>query len=241
MVGHGGLFRQQNIERRKTMSVREWAEMCSADDLRAPGKDELDLRSGAQQPRKTRRVTKKAKSEAPEAQGLHPEVVVVKNEHEGEEGIQVPMDLDEETRMDVVEDANALSSNDDKPASPPASEVAHPAGDEHLPSATPAPEESGNTGDGVESRQVGGTDGGAGARKGRRAGATKEAREAQIAQRAAKDATFLDGFKPLGDWLPPKTTNDDYTPEFCRELERRYWRNCGLGKSPWYGADMAGM
>ncbi|KIJ46964.1 hypothetical protein M422DRAFT_164349, partial [Sphaerobolus stellatus SS14] len=27
--------------------------------------------------------------------------------------------------------------------------------------------------------------------------------------------------------------------QFCRLLERMYWRNCGLGK-PWYGADMKG-
>lgn len=32
----------------------------------------------------------------------------------------------------------------------------------------------------------------------------------------------------------------EYTPAYCRELERRYWRGCGLGKEAWYGADCPG-
>ncbi|KAG8711943.1 hypothetical protein FRC11_001410, partial [Ceratobasidium sp. 423] len=31
-----------------------------------------------------------------------------------------------------------------------------------------------------------------------------------------------------------------YTPAVCRALERHFWRNCGLGKDPMYGADMQG-
>ena len=76
--------------------------------------------------------------------------------------------------------------------------------------------------------------------KGRRNPHTKEAREAALAERAAKDEAFLENFDPHSDWLPPNTTSFDYTPEFCKELERRYWRNCGLGRPAWYGADMQG-
>ena len=69
---------------------------------------------------------------------------------------------------------------------------------------------------------------------------TREAREASLAERAAKDLAFLETFNPHKDWLPSKMSPDDYTPDFCKELERRFWRNCGLGKPAWYGADMQG-
>ena len=76
-------------------------------------------------------------------------------------------------------------------------------------------------------------------RKGRRV-PTREEKEASMAEKAARDAAFLESFDTKVDWLPPNTSPDDYTPEFCKELERQYWRNCGLGKPAWYGADMQG-
>ncbi|KAG9119721.1 hypothetical protein FRC07_005109 [Ceratobasidium sp. 392] len=54
------------------------------------------------------------------------------------------------------------------------------------------------------------------------------------------DEEFYDSLDPLADWLPPGTSASDYTPAVCRALERHYWRNCGLGKDPMYGADMQG-
>jgi hypothetical protein len=69
---------------------------------------------------------------------------------------------------------------------------------------------------------------------------TKEQKEAKAAESAVLDNEFLQHFEPHQDWLPPGTSPEDYTPEFCRKLERQYWRNCGLGKPAWYGADTAG-
>ncbi|QRV82296.1 JmjC domain, hydroxylase [Ceratobasidium sp. AG-Ba] len=54
------------------------------------------------------------------------------------------------------------------------------------------------------------------------------------------DEDFYDSLEPTADWLPPGTSAADYTPAVCRALERHYWRNCGLGKDPMYGADMQG-
>ena len=34
MVAHNSLFRQQNIERREVLSVREWTELCAKDEMR---------------------------------------------------------------------------------------------------------------------------------------------------------------------------------------------------------------
>lgn len=47
-------------------------------------------------------------------------------------------------------------------------------------------------------------------------------------------------FEPKTSWLPSFTTPEDYTPEYCKALERIYWRTCGIGKPALYGADMPG-
>jgi JmjC domain, hydroxylase len=74
--------------------------------------------------------------------------------------------------------------------------------------------------------------------------AAKKARaERDHARRHAKvaqDEAFMEAFDPKAGWLPPGTSPDDYTPEFCKTLERMYWRGCGIGKPALYGADMAG-
>ncbi|KAF8510668.1 JmjC domain, hydroxylase-domain-containing protein, partial [Hysterangium stoloniferum] len=59
------------------------------------------------------------------------------------------------------------------------------------------------------------------------------------AQEIVEDG-FLMTFDPHNDWLLKDMKPGDYTPEFCRMLERMYWRSCGFGKAPWYGADMKG-
>ncbi|EIN04471.1 JmjC-domain-containing protein [Punctularia strigosozonata HHB-11173 SS5] len=74
----------------------------------------------------------------------------------------------------------------------------------------------------------------------RRAAKNKEAKDAEHAAKMAANAEFVKSFSAHKDWLPPKTSPESYTPEFCRELERHYWRNLGLGKPAWYGADTAG-
>jgi hypothetical protein len=41
-------------------------------------------------------------------------------------------------------------------------------------------------------------------------------------------------------WLPSQTTPADFTPEACRTLERKFWRQLGMGEPAWYGADLQG-
>jgi hypothetical protein len=69
-----------------------------------------------------------------------------------------------------------------------------------------------------------------------RAGRDQARRHAKVAQ----DGAFMETFDPMTGWLPPGASPDDYTPDFCRMLERLYWRSCGIGKPALYGADMAG-
>lgn len=51
---------------------------------------------------------------------------------------------------------------------------------------------------------------------------------------------WFETFKPTEDWLPQGTRVDDYTPEACATMERKFWKNIGLGEPSWYGADLQG-
>jgi hypothetical protein len=216
MIGHGGLFRQENVEKRRIMSVREWAELCSKDEFRAPGVKDVGLhaRSLNAQPKPTKRGRKKV--DRGSADVAEPEV-------EGEVKVEDENDLVLEheglkSKSTVVSPPNSIGD----PASPIPGVEGEVASVE--PGSLPAD-------DGDEKAKV----------KAKRVGQGRAAKEANLAERAALDATFIEGFDPHTGWLPPNTLQMDYTPEFCQKLERQYWRNCGLGKPPWYGADTQGM
>ncbi|KAJ6589191.1 JmjC domain, hydroxylase-domain-containing protein [Mycena capillaripes] len=159
MRGRAGLFRQENMEKRKLMSVREWAELCAKDEFRAPGKDQVGKHNNPSALPALRSRKKKPKTK--------------------DEDQQEPLAM----------------------ASPPNS-------------ASPDPEDT-------------------------KPDASSKARNRRT-ERADKDTSFLETFSPHTDWLPPGTTAADYTPDFCAKLERAFWRNCGLGKPAWYGADTMG-
>lgn len=217
MLGRGGLFRQENMEKRKVMSVREWAELCGKDEFRAPGVDEVGLhaRSANVKPR-----AKRTKKKAVKAEAVGPELdtVIIKEEP-----------VDDLSSLAAIVHGDAGSNHNPIVLSPPAS-VATPV----------SPVDGGSDKTGTipadteevvdEKPKV----------RGRRVPQTKEAREANLVERATRDAEFLETFDPHVAWLPPNTKPSDYTPEFCQKLERQYWRNCGLGKPAWYGADSQG-
>ncbi|KAJ3999361.1 jumonji superfamily protein [Lentinula boryana] len=176
MLGQTGLFRQQNMEKRRTMSVRDWAELCSQPDYRAPSVDEVGLHGRTTVKAKTRRNRKfKVAAEAADPDQVH-----IKEEP-----------------VDGLSHSHALLSHS-----------ATPVGDEDIkPSA----------------------------KKSRR-----HQSKLTETEKIEKDASFLAAFDPTSDWLPHNTKPEDYSPEFCAKLERHYWRNLGLGKAPWYGADTQG-
>ncbi|KAJ7186669.1 hypothetical protein C8R46DRAFT_277518 [Mycena filopes] len=165
MRGRAGLFRQENVEKRKLMSVREWAELCAKPEFRAPGKSQVGLHNNPSAQPALRSRRKKVPSKA--------------------------------KKYDDDEDETTTPAM----ASPPNSASPDPE------DAKPAPDSK------PRNRRI---------------------------ERADKDASFLDSFTPHTDWLPPDTVAADYTPEFCAKLERAFWRNCGLGKPAWYGADTMG-
>ena len=203
MFGDRGLFRQQNMEKRKWMSVREWVELCNKDDFRAPGIREVSLASRtvpvAARPRVQRRGKRKA--ESVNADGSGPVVQELQDENTQNE---------------------------------------HAAQDIQTPPPAPVKEEPEPSSSKVASKKANATKDGPKPRA-KRVHPTREAREASLADRAARDRAFIDVFDPHSAWLPPDTKVEDYAPEFCHQLERRYWRGLGLGGKPaWYGADTQG-
>ncbi|KAF9242788.1 JmjC domain, hydroxylase-domain-containing protein [Melanogaster broomeanus] len=197
MLGRGGLFRQENVEKRRVMSLREWAELCHKAEFCAPGVEEVGLhaRSTQVKPKPTRRGrTRAASGKTPTTNGADPQAAQV---------------------LDGITPSGS-GSNDANP------------GEDGDATTNNLPEDDANQ---PEEKPK---------QKNKRAGLTREARDAQLAERAAKDAAFVESFDPHKDWLPLATTNADYTTEFCQKLERQFWRNCGLGRPAWYGADTQG-
>lgn len=233
MLGRGGLFRQENVEKRRVMSVREWAELCNKEDFRAPGLDDIGLhsRSARVGSRPTRRARPRAAS--CKVESIEPEEIPhpgVKEEH-GESSTDMLVD---ESRGEYMSPPTSVGN----PRSPTA-DVDPP------PTNTPSQANGGDDADAEDDGDhLADVDADRTEEKPKQRGKrtqTREAREAQLARRAAKDAAFIQVFDSNKDWLPPGTTPDDYTTEFCQKLERQYWRNCGLGRPSWYGADMQGI
>lgn len=201
MLGNAGLFRQENMEKRKVMSVREWVELCSKDEFRAPGVFDVGLTSrGANVAVKSKAQRKgKQKAENVKAEPAGPAVVI---------------------KEEFLDDC--LCSIPRQPAATP-------------PTSEGTPATVGSSRKKKAFKEINPKP------RAKRTGATREAREASLANRAARDRDFIEGFSPHQEWLPPNTEPTDYTPEFCQKLERQFWRNCGLGKPAWYGADTQGQ
>lgn len=230
LMGHGGLFRQQNIEKRKIMSVREWAEFCARPELQAPGVDDVGLRARANKSgaaaRQTRRTTRR---KTRDAQTAEPDVIVKEEEDE-----VVGVDVNRVIEAESLDAGKTLASSISTPDHTSTSQTPPPT----TPAVRPTP--SADDQEHIVKEEDESMPAEAKPKPKRRNPHNKEAREAALAVRARKDEAFLDDFDPRTDWLPPNTNASDYTPEFCKELERRYWRSCAIAKPAWYGADMQG-
>lgn len=221
MVGRGGLFRQQNMEKRRIMSVREWAELCAKEDHRAPTIDEAQ--GGRRHaPGTTRSRTRRGRASVPSEEHLN----------ENGEGA-VEEDKVDEDKMDDSQkgEEGASDHNVDHDSNIPTGEWKADADFDVDPASTlPTPPPTTHSSDtlppGIDTSPT--------------PTSTKRSAAERKEAKDALDAAFLATFDPHKDWLPHGMVAEDYTPEFCRVLERIYWRNCSLGRAPWYGADMMG-
>lgn len=204
MLGHGGVFRQENLEKRKLMSVREWVELCDSEEFRAPGVHEVGSRSQRGGNGSTTRTRKpKKKNGSVKAMSTGPGTTSIKEE---------PTD-----DLHHVSEAGLSSS---AVITPPVSSIVTRSNEA---SARHRTKSVSNAVDEKPKTRA-------------RRNQTKEQKEAN----RARDLAFVDDFEPHKDWLPPATQASDYTVEFCQELERTYWRNLGIGRPAWYGADSLG-
>ncbi|PIL32652.1 transcription factor [Ganoderma sinense ZZ0214-1] len=253
MLGQEGRYQQQNIEKRKALSLREWAELCATEDLRAPGVNEIGLyaRANNGSARRTRRGRKAANingsangnadarmSETAEPEQIkreqdddtiplhpHPSSSALISPPHSNRNLS-PTDHDEAAVEALVELESASGSSKSSGRRHPLAQEEEEDGEDE--STKQHKDEEVEDAKDVKPR------------RGRRAPQTRETKEAELAVRAEKDRDFLDSFEPHKAWLPPGTEPSSYTHDFCKDLERRYWRNCGFGKPPWYGADMQG-
>lgn len=237
MIGRGGLFHQQNIEKRRTMSVREWVELCNKEDWRAPGVDDVGLHHAPRNNPTSRPRRGKKKADAtpgPDAADFVQVKVEAVDDEENNMPSISPITPPHSAVALVVPSPAAIVEDDAQLKPADADSNTANAHSQMIQDLKEEEEEKTDDEGGSEkapARKV----------KGRRQAPTREVKEAQLREREAKDAAFLEDFDPHSEWLPPNTTPFDYTPEFCQKLERQYWRNCGLNKPAWYGADMAGM
>ncbi|KAG8972313.1 hypothetical protein FRC05_010155 [Tulasnella sp. 425] len=185
MLGQSGLFRQSNVEKRRTLSLKDWAELCNKPELRAkPIKNgEVQTRVLRATPKKPTRKSRKVKEEP-------------KEEDIVEQSTALPDEDDDAGQATKKTHSPNVTSNYPTPQATPKNDVPE------------KPEES-------------------------------NAATAPAAPEVTEDPFFA-SFDPKSSWLPEETHPEDYTPDACRELERLFWRTCGLGTPPLYGADMAG-
>lgn len=242
MLGNAGLYRQQNVEKNRHMSVREWAEMCKKEDWRAPTPAELELKAadnpakGVQKKRQKKKVDIEAEVEIEVEDAATPDV---KLDDDASEIIKSSIDAD----ADVDVDTEMQAQVDSIPTPPPSEGDEH--GSHHEDQEAMQVDDDKQTSEKPEDDKQASVEGDAEdsskpASRKKRAAPTRASREAALAHRAKLDAEFLETFDPHKDWLPEKMTAEDYTPEFCAKLERKFWRNLGWGRCAWYGADMAG-
>ncbi|KAH9939681.1 uncharacterized protein BXZ73DRAFT_43542 [Epithele typhae] len=236
MEGSNGRYLQCNMEKRRTMSVRDWAELCAQDQYRAPGVHEMggrnarakDAGTGA---RRTRRSggSRRGTTVAGASETAEPDAMQVDVKAEEEEGRPAEF---ASALISPPHSNRALSpvvENGEKTAAAGSAPVPGPSRLEHTPARGEEEEEGAEIKDLVEVAED------VKPKKQKRVRA-----HVQTEKNARKDAQFLENFDPHAAWLPPETEASSYTAEFCKELERRYWKTCSFGKAPWYGADMQG-
>lgn len=51
---------------------------------------------------------------------------------------------------------------------------------------------------------------------------------------------FYETFDPTTAWLPKDTQTEDYTPEACSGMEKKFWKSLMTREPSWYGADLQG-
>lgn len=247
MEGRAGLFRALQIERCRVFTFKQWVEHCGKDQYKAPTPAEVEA--------------KRKRTDGP----IPP--VPVKRRKVGARGIGLTISAENQRTLDGGDitmepsEINAIQgqSNEEGPVqeivvkfksginpsssttTPDSADLPsprrimprravrdHPVSYRSPLSSTQTQNSSGST----SQPQIQTTPAKKSSPKKKFDGALKEAQ--------SEDDEWYDSFDPLTSWLPSNTKPEDYTPELCHQLLRKYWREMGIGSSAWYGADLKG-
>lgn len=270
MFGRAGLFRATNVEKSKTFSFRAWVEHCLKPGMKAPSPEEImamskrtDRQSQPQPPRSSSgtgqsRAAKRRKVDG----GSKPAAVV--------EPPLLPATTAALQSADAVQEVEVPPPPSPLPSPLPTQAQAQPpiSPRRMLPlrsarsasSSSLAASPSGRTkSEGIFASQQQGAavgpsspttttnksiTGNAAAPPppSMSAAAATAGRRKRPTLPSADDDPWYDTFDVSTGCYPPGVTTsaDAYTPEVCRELTRKVWRERGMGDPPWYGADLEG-
>ncbi len=233
MIGQAGQFRQTNVEKlkNKPLTLQQWFAKSQHRNFLGPGPKDLDrtLDRDSEQARAKRAAEAKAK-EAMRAvkRAKKEEIQRYKRERRELEMVQGEESEEDASREEQEQDEKALEKKKED--------------EEGLPGPS-APVES--MGDAAKDHPVGNIDmiGGEDVPPLDPSSAISPPSSSDpLATTPEPEAIpeFYQNFRPTEDWLPPDTKVEDYTPEACATMERKFWKNIGLGEPSWYGADLQG-
>ena len=239
MLGGAGQFRQTNVEKLKSkpLTLRQWFEKSQHRNFAGPGPKDLDRtldrdseqaraqRAAEEQARMDMRLAKKAKkAKRDESERMRVEKLEA---HVGkwDKGSEVPLLKEEGEEQSTFKSSQMVASDEAQP------EISQP-----------LPDESGNLQDNqdgdVEIEDPLTT---LPALDPSSATSPVSSSDPQVCTPQPEPIPqWYETFDPMKSWLPKETTLDDYTPEACATLDRKFWKNMGLGEPAWYGADLQG-
>ncbi|WOO78947.1 DNA damage-responsive transcriptional repressor RPH1 [Vanrija pseudolonga] len=226
MVGTGGVFVQQNIERLRSrggLAIHEWFDKCAQDKYQTPNPKEIVTRTqdrdskeakarlAAEAARvKAERAEKKAKRDAAARRKLE------RRKAKAEEA-ESQVDVEAEAKPEL--DAALLTA--DAVPSVAASPAIHEEVDD-LPALEVASHTSRSTAEPLATTPDSAT------------------MAAEVEEQLKPVNPFYENTDLHKDWLPQDATHEDFTVQGCANLERKFWRTLGQGSNSWYGADLAG-
>ena len=209
MLGQAGLYRAQNVEKRKTkpLSVREWYEKSQDKRFAGPGPNDLDPtldRDSAALKERRKKVEAEARMKKAEAKDKRRAAAAKK-------GMKVEVKTEEEAINEGALETE-VSSHDAPPKDESHSQPPDFTAD--MPPLDPSTKNSSPSTNGDSAK-------------------TPDSETDPVVD-------WYSHFDPSTAWLPKDTAQEDYTPEACANLERKFWKTMGLGEPSWYGADLQG-
>ncbi|ORY27478.1 hypothetical protein BCR39DRAFT_227063 [Naematelia encephala] len=220
MLGTGGLFRQTNVEKRRNrpFSIEEWFSKCQSSSFAAPGPKEGDrAQDRDSKEARERRAAEMTAVRARQAEAREKRLAAAKRKAErisrGESTIQSQLGDDNPGEPSEPGPSNLTYQEEQNSVQsvPPAG-----AGSSALPPLDPSHQASPQSSPDPIAK-------------------TPDSRSS-----ASDIPEWYETFAPTQAWLPKDTVPEDYTPERCAALERRFWRSMGISEPSWYGADGQG-